>query len=466
MGKQVTRNKTVLLNFLATVLLQGIAFLSSPFISRMLGPGGYGIVSVYLTIASFFSTCFCIPTQSTIPVALRDFDKEEANAYKSSVFSLSSLVYLIFAIVIVFVSGPLGQLINLPRLLIVFAVIHGYSLFCVAFLQSSFIYDMKPLANLILSVSLAVVVTALSIILIYFWPNENNFMGRVIGQVGPYAAVAVGIVLYLLLRGKCVFSKRFWRYCLPISLPVIFHLLANLVLSQSDRLMLNSMIGEDNTGIYSLAYTFASIVNVIWVALNNSWDPYFFKYHKEGQIDMIRKHGWYFAELFTVLAVGFLWLQPEVYRIFADESFHSGLSFIPIIVAGFFFIFLYGFFVNYEFLKKKTIVIAISTSIAALLNVGLNFLWIPLWGGFGAALATLISFAADLLCHIVCSLFIARKEKDFPFQTRFFLFFFAAFALGVGIFYLFESLPVVRWSLGLVLGVFEVYRVIRRRAFF
>lgn len=97
-----------------------------------------------------------------------------------------------------------------------------------------------------------------------------------------------------------------------------------------DRVDNNSVL----IGIYSLAFSFANVLSVIWNALNNSWVPYYYKYTRENDFESIKIHSRNYAELFTVLASGFILLTPEVFHIFADETYWSGTNLIPLFAIG------------------------------------------------------------------------------------------------------------------------------------
>ena len=65
--------------------------------------------------------------------------------------------------------------------------------------------------------------------------------------------------------------------------------------------------------------------------------------------------------------------------------------------------FAYTFYVNMERFEKKTKYISIGTIAAALLNVVLNFIFIPMFGYIAAAYTTLAGFLALLVMHYIMS---------------------------------------------------------------
>ncbi|MGC3596088.1 oligosaccharide flippase family protein, partial [Enterococcus faecium] len=72
------------------------------------------------------------------------------------------------------------------------------------------------------------------------------------------------------------FDKKQWIYALKISLPLIPHSLAKIVLAQFDRIMINSYLGPAAGGIYSYSSNIGIILSVIWMSTNNAWVPWFY----------------------------------------------------------------------------------------------------------------------------------------------------------------------------------------------
>ena len=305
----------------------------------------------------------------------------------------------------------------------------------------------------------------LSVFLIYQLPAETNYWGRILGNAVTY--VLMGITAWLLIfpKGKLFFRAEYWKFALPLGLPLILHALSGLILSQSDRVMLQHMGTESMVGIYSLAYSFSTVLNVIWNALNNSWVPFYYEYSRTGQIDEMKKRARNYLELFTVLSGGFVLLSTEVYHIFADSSFWSGTNLVPVLAIGYYMIFLYSFPVNYEFFHQKNRFIAVTTILAALCNIVLNYFFIQKMGYFGAAIATAIAHGLQFVFHYICARFVIRKG-DFPFGLKMLLPYAVPFLIIAVLCTVSQEFAFLRWGLGAVLGLWEVYRVIKRRKIF
>ena len=211
-----------------------------------------------------------------------------------------------------------------------------------------------------------------------------------------------------LKKEKTLYHAKWWRYCIVISLPFVFSGLANLILGQSDRLMLQALSTPFETGVYSYVYNFGMVSMGVWTAFNYAWSVWYFDKTHANQKDQIvhlyKKYGMFV----TLLSVAFVLVSPDIVRILGGAEYQSGIYMIPLIAAGCFFFFLYTFPVAYESYKQKTVYIAIGTVTAAALNIGLNFYFVPKWGGMGAAASTLISYVMLFVFHYVIAKYVLK----------------------------------------------------------
>lgn len=457
-------NKVAIFNIISTVILQGLTFISGPIFSGILGPNNYGIASVYLTWVQVASTVFSLQAAGTLAVARVNFPMEDQEKYQSSVMCLSTLSYLCFSIVTIFVACTVSDKFSISVPMVIFGLAQGWGSYCSGVVNSKFTYEFKADKNLILSVVSSVLVIGVSLVLVNVFPSEINYWGRIIAQSVVYTGIGLILFIFLLKRGKTVYNKDYWKFTLPISIPTIFHLLSYTVLNQCDKIMLQSMVSNSVAGIYSLACSFGGVINTIYSALNNSWVPFYFEYTRNNQIDEMKRHAHNYIELFTILCMGFILLSREVFHIYAKESFWEGTDLIPLLSIGYYFVFMYSFPVNYEFYNKKTKTIAFGTAGAAIFNIILNYIFIKLLSIQGAVIVTVISHGLQFLFHYICARNMLSKE--FPFRIKEFIPGLIAVCLTCAVYMFTKGLWFVRWGLGAVLGVWQFIKIVKRREIF
>ncbi|MNV00637.1 Polysaccharide biosynthesis protein [compost metagenome] len=204
--------------------------------------------------------------------------------------------------------------------------------------------------------------------------------------------------------------KELLLYCLPF-VPAGLSL---WVVSFIDRFMIEKMSNSYHVGIYQMGNTIASIILLPISGFLFAWPPYVFSLlnnpkHKKiiGTI----------VELFTldaaVISLIFSAFASEALALFANEKYFAAIQVIPLLLFSNLSMGLYQLSGIGSAIAKKTKPVMWATLFGALLNIALNFILIPLWGGvYGAAFATLISYSA-----IPIVLFrISQKNYLIPFN--------------------------------------------------
>lgn len=455
------QNRVALFNILSTILLNGISFFTAPLFMQLLGDSGYGMLKIYNIWVGVLAIVFTLQTQGTLVNARVEYPEEEQKHYQSAVLTMSTCFFLTCSVLVLILLTPISALLKLEPLLVVWMLIHAFGNFCVSFLNTKYIYEFKAGRNMAMSLAITLVTLVLSVVFILQLPYETKYYGRVVAIAGTYALVGIPACIAILLQGRTFFHKKYWKFCIVLAIPAIFHNLSDLVLGQSDQVMLQQMLGEAQLGRYSAAYTFANIMFVIFGALNRTWCPFFFEEMKLGQRENMMAKTHNFMELFTILSCGFILLAPEVYYVYANGVFRETTSLIPIFMSGYYINFLCTFPVNFEYYHKQTKVVAVVTISASLVNIALNYVLILSMGAGGAALATTISHGLQLVVHHIYTTRLGKGSYPFRLGT------WGKYALGyftvVGFVYLAEGSWLLRWGLGAALGVFELLQIRKRK---
>ena len=207
---------------------------------------------------------------------------------------------------------------------------------------------------MMLSLGVTLTTLVLSVIFVLAMPKEINYYGRIGAIAGTYGLIGIPICITVLRQGRTFYSKDYWKFCFFLAIPAVFYNLSDLILGQSDKVMLQQMLGTSQLGMYGAALNFGGIMFTIFVALNNSWCPFFFEDMKQGNRDQVLAKAKNFLELFTVLSVGFILLSKEVYQVYVGRDFWESTLLIPVFVGSYFLNFLCTFPVNFEYFHKKT----------------------------------------------------------------------------------------------------------------
>lgn len=456
------QNRVAFFNILSTVLLNGISIITGPLFSRLLGDSGYGTLRIYNVWVSVIAILFTLQTQGTLVNARVEYPEEAQKRYQSSVMSLSLLVFLACSATVLVLLKPISAMLKLEPALIGLMLLQAFGTFCVNFLNTKYTYEFKAGRNMVTSLAVTLVTLTLSILLILQLPHETRYYGRIVAIASTYGLIGIPVCILILARGKTFFNREYWKFCVALAIPAVFHNLSDLILGQSDQVMLQHMTDVATVGHYGYAWQFANILFVLFGALNKTWCPFFFEEMKQGKREAMMAKTRNFLELFTVLACGFVLLTPEVFHIYAREDYWSGTTVIPLFVASYYINFLCTFPVNFEYYHKQTKVVAVVTIFSSLVNVVLNYFFIKAIGMHGAALATVLSHGLQLLLHYVYCRF-RLKQGEYPFKIGLWAKFALGFLAVMAFAYLTEGIWVIRWGVGAALGIFELLRLKKRK---
>lgn len=458
-------NKTAVFNILGPIILNGISFFTIPIFTRLLGPEQYGVVAVYTTWVGIFSIVFGLQVQGSIGTAMVYFKKEEMKSYLSSILIMGLLFSLACLAAGWIFSKQLVSWLLLDATELGLMGIQSVGAFVIAFSGIAFIFYKNAKRNFLVNVSTAILTTVLSLLLILcYFPSDKLYLGKMYGMAIPITIMGAGLALYFIKEGHGTFDLRYVRFCLPICIPLVFHGLSQIILGQSDRIMLQHMVGNGPTGIYSFIITFSGVLMAIYGALNNTWVPFYYDDLKAGALEKISARTKNYIFIYTIMVIVFALWSPEVIRIFAPSSFWGAIDLIPLFVLGNYFNFLYSFPVNFEFFHKTTYTIAIGTICAAVVNIGANYLLIPYLGMWGAALGTLLAHVLLFAFHEIIATFVLPFRYHYSMKD--FLPGIVVASVAVILAGSLKNFIIIRWIIGAVLSGIWCYSIYRRKSLF
>ena len=459
-------NTQTFYNFLSTLIRTGINFITMPIFTRLLGTEGYGLFSLYYSWYSIL-TCFSgLNLGCALATGMYKYKNDYLKFRSSLLFSgmFINLIGIIFACLLYI---PLSNQIPYSFPIYMLLFIEASFSFVTGFANGAWTYEKKAKNNMIMSISNLMLSTILSILFLYFWQgNSNNlYIGRVLGVAIPEIAIGIIVWIYIFKEKKYGFNKEYLKYGLSFGFPIIFHSLSHQILGSSDKIMMQYFgIANSEIGIYSFFYSFTAILTTILSALNNSWVPFLYDDLDKKEYTVLNTRVKNYVQIFTVLTCGFLLVSKEVTKYFANSDYWQGMPIIPILVLVSYSTFIYQFSVNYELFKEKANIVAIGTIISACENILLNAILIPPYGMYGAAIATLISYATLAIIHTV----VVRRWKyeKYPLTLKYELIGLLLVCIACAMYYLLGDMMLIRWIIALSLGIYLIYSVMKRHTIF
>lgn len=393
---------------IGNVLIKGINFLTLPIFSRLLSPEEFGVYNIFVSYDAILFVIMGLALHASIQSANLEF-RGQINRYTSSI----SLIYvanaLAFLGIIALFYRQLSGLLDLPPAAIVLLVLGSFSSALITLYNTRVSLDYAYKKYLLVSACTSVSNVGVSLLLILTVFRDRRALGRMIGSVVPLFVIALIILFSFFRKERPRPNKTYWRFGVLYSLPIIPHGISQVLLAQFGRIMIRNMEGDGPAGIYSLAGNIKLILTVITDSIATAWTTWFYARMDEGDQKAIQKRSIQLMGLFFVLTVGLMALAPELVFILGGEAYAlAKFVAIPMVLDAF-ILFLYNIIVPSEYYSKKTTFIMVGTMVAAVINIGLNYVFIQQFGFLAVGYTTLFAYICYLVLHIV----ISRKLVKF-----------------------------------------------------
>lgn len=392
------------LAFLAmSVIEKGLFLLTSPIYTRLLTQSEFGMVSVFLSWQGLLGVpaMFCL-SAGVFNNGMLDYEKDRDN-FSFSMLILSNIITIVcFALLSILwpeIKTIFG--IDLPLLCLMFLFFLTQPAFAFWMARQRFEYKYRQLSLVV--IAYAFLSQAAAIACIYLFPAHRVY-GRLFGGEGVLLCVYGGFYLYIASKAKWKLNISYWKTAVLFNLPLIPHYLSGYLLNSSDRIMIANLVDNAAAAKYSVAYTIALAVTIVWNAINGSLVPYTYQKCRGGDYKSIAEITVPIISFYLLLCAVLILFAPEIIMIMAPASYFGSVYIVPPIVGGIFFMSMYSIFANVVYYYKKPKYVMYASVLAATLNIALNWFFIPMFGYAAAAYTT-------LFCYIVQAAFDYHAMK-------------------------------------------------------
>lgn len=386
---------------LGTIIPMGVGFIKTPIFTRYFTPEEYGYLGLITITFSYISVFLyswlsgCLWRYYNAYKEKNDLKTLYSNLFL--IFSGASFFLLVISVIwFLFSENELiRQLIILSFIQYLIRELIGLYLIIARLEGKSMKYNIIHSLRAVLSFGL-----------LYVMAFGYHFrITSVLTSTIFIDAVALIFLLALNKEGVILSLKKIAR---P-TLRVLFRfgsvgLVANfcfLLVSSSDRYIIALFTDMASVGIYNQVYSICQLSVVALVTVYfNTINP---KLNRELELNfqnaniLISKYLYVFLLLGLPLITWLSLFSKSLSFILLGGEFRSGYTIMPYIFISAFF---YGIFmfieVKFKFADKLKN-IAIGVIIASILNIGLNFIFIPLYGYQWAAITTLVAYLFLLL---------------------------------------------------------------------
>lgn len=396
-------NAGIFLTF-GNYLIKGLAFLTIPIFSRLLSTSDYGLYNSFIAYESLL-TCFVgVSIQTSYKNAKLKY-KDNYKNYVSNSIIFIIILSIIVGIVFNALYKPICNVLGIQRNIMNMLIIYSFSMALLMCYNEEMAIEYKYANYIIIAIINAVLNLGLSLILIRFVYPEQRYLGRIIGTCIPVFLVAIYIIKIHIQNFDKSFFKTSIGWGCKYSIPLIPHTISIILLSQFDRIMILNMVGEQQAGIYSFAYNIDTIINVTVQSMVTVWSPWFYTKMSEKNYQVIKIRTKQLIYIVSVFVSLLILIVPEIIFILGGVKYKDSIYSVLPIMIGSFFAFLYNIPGSVEYYLAKTKAIAVGTTLAAFINILLNWIFINKYGYMAAAYTTMFTYFLYFLFHF----FIAKK---------------------------------------------------------
>lgn len=399
-----------------SIVQRGLTFILNPIFTRLMPSNEFGKVSVYNSYSNMIGVIamFCL-SAGAFDIGMVEY-KNDRNSLSFSFLTLSNIITMFTGFVTLFLYPCIGSYIGLSISLLVAMFIEF--LFKPAFTfwtrRERFEYHYKMPA--IITVLGSILSSVFSVVCVLNY-KSNRVEARIYGTLIPFLIIYIFFWFYLGYKAKYKINFSYWKFAFCFNLPLIPHYLASYVLSGSDRLMINSMIGSSQAAYYSLACSVSAIMLVLWEAINSSLVPFILEGYEKKEYRRVSEKVSVVLILFSLICVLVIFVAPEVIKIMGTDEYYEAIYVMPPVITAVFFQALYNLFTNILYYRKKPSYVMYASIFSAILNIALNYKCIKLFGYIAAGYTTVFCF----VLQATIDYFISKRVMGFSIYSSKFL---------------------------------------------
>ena len=382
---------------LASLASPLITLVLAPFLTHRLSPTDYGALSVLLTVIALVAGVTQFGLGSAFFRAYGyDYDApRDRLAVVSTSISMLALVTIPVTAVAVVAAPWIAALllgtsvyadaIMCAALVLLFQNLTVPGLAWLRVENRAGTYSTLAFANLLVSLCGAV---------LFVGVFQLGIVGALMGTMCGYATVDMFTLPKALRHAGLHLKAEVARNLLSFGLPLMLSVVAVWVLQLSDRYLLSRLGSLELTAGYAVAYSIGGVVSVVLILpFMLAWPAVQFAIAKREDAHLLFRQlfRWYTLVLVGG-AYGLILAGTVVLTLLFPITYRPAMPIIPVVGASLVF---YGISTLLGVgigIQRKTWLAVVSLSLAAAVNLGVNLVLIPHFGGMGAALSTLIAY--------------------------------------------------------------------------
>lgn len=381
---------------------------TATYVSRVLKPDGVGQISIAQTVVIFLTACAClgIPNYGTREVSKVD-NRDELSKLFSELFITNLLSTAIFAALFYSIIPLLSNDLEINKTLY---YVEGIIL-VLNFINVDWFYQGKEEFRYITIRSC--IVKFLSIFAIFgFVKNEGDIVVYaivfVIAYAGNYLFNVINLRKYVYFTLRGITPKKHIKLVLILAITYI----SNEIYVTVDTVMLGFMSGNSAAAYYSNAMKLIKILVNVCTAMGTALLPRLSRVLYDGDslgFERITKKAVHVLMWITLACVtGIILTSQHLIIVLFGYDFAPSIGIIRVLCFLIVFRSFSNLFLQILLCTNQEKITTYGYFSGMILNIILNYFFIPYWGGEGAAIASVLS---ELYICLFLFFFLRKKTK-------------------------------------------------------
>lgn len=367
-----------------------LSFFLVPLYTNILSTTEYGTYDLFNATIGVLLPVLTLNIQESV---LRfSLDKKTS---RKAIVSIS-VKYLLISNLLVIISLIFNRITYLNAMI----AEYGIYFFLMFFVQSlvgvitCYIRGVDRVADLSVSsviTSIATISCNIIFLVAFKWGLPGYFLANIIGPLVQ--------CIYLMVRSNFLKEIRFEQFTpeeeamTNYSKPLIANSIAWWVNNVSDRYVIVFFCGLAENGVYSVAGKIPSILNIFQTIFNQAWTLSAVK-----DFDPEDKNGFFtntykaYNCMMVIICSSIIVADKILAKFLYAKDFYVAWKYVPWLTVAILFGALSGYLGGFFSAVKDSKLFATSTIMGAIINLILNFIFTPIYGAMGAAIATAISY--------------------------------------------------------------------------
>ena len=365
----------------------------TPLYTHCLEPEEFGIVELVVQTANMLMPLVSLGINQAVLRFGMDGETDRGSVLTTglAVNIIGFLIFLLFYPVVKLIPA-IGDHALLVYLFIFCATTHYLFAYCIKSMHKATLFTICVIIGTAITV-------VLDVLFLYVW--DMGITGYILAIALSDLTCSIILIftgkLYKLIRFdklKKTVTKAMLRY----SIPLIPNSALWWITDYSDRYMVTVMVSDAANGLYSLAYRLPNMLIMVCGIFMDAWQMSVLS--EKSRLERQKFFTNVFAMYQSIIFVGASALivgSKLVTRIMAADNFYDSWQYIPTLVMATAMSCFVTFLGTIYVVEKQSKSSLVTTIVGTVVNLGANFVLIPLMGAHGAAIATALSYGLVVL---------------------------------------------------------------------